>query len=94
MTESHGISPITLDPPSSAELTPETASHTPILITEPEVAFSTAAAVPVQASATRRWIGAARDAVAMVAHRIFQTTPEARRNYWDYSVMAREIHRL
>jgi hypothetical protein len=92
--ETPGISTITLDPSSSAEFTPETASRTPVLITAPEVAFSTAAAaVSVQPSATRWWIRAARDAVAAAVHR-FLTTPTPRRRYLDDAVMARETYRL
>jgi hypothetical protein len=93
MTQSHEIGATTLDLPNRPASTPETASRTPVVITEPEVAFSTAAAVGVQPTTTRWWITAAR-AVAAGARRMFLTTPETRRSYWTDSVMAREMHRL
>jgi hypothetical protein len=93
MTEPREITASTLDPPRSAEFTPETVSRTAILITAPEVVFSTAAAVPVQPTTTRWWIVATR-VVAAALNRMFLTTTTPRRRYLDDAVMAREMHRL
>jgi hypothetical protein len=93
MTEPHEITATTLDPPGSPELTPETASRTAILITAPEVVFSTVAAVPVQPTPTRWWIVATRVGAAAL-HRMFLPTPPPRSRYLDDAVIAREMHRL
>jgi hypothetical protein len=93
MTQSHEIPATTLDLMSGPGFTPEAASRTSIVITEPEVAFSTAAAVGVQPSTTRWWRTATR-VVAVAVRRTFLTTPDTRRSYWSDSVMAREMHRL
>lgn len=89
MTVQHEVPATTLDRPSRREPTLETESRTPVLITEPEVAFSTAAAVPVQPTGIRWWI----TAIGVAVHR-FLTTPVERRRYLEYGVMKREIHRL
>jgi hypothetical protein len=93
MTELHEVAATTLDASSSPESTLETPSRTHVLITAPEVAFSTAAASPVQRSTTRWWIMATR-VVAVAVHRMFLTTAEPRRRYMDDAVMARQMHRL
>jgi len=93
MTELHEVPATTLDASSSPEFTLETPSRTHVIITEPEVAFSTAAASPVQRTTTRWWIMATR-VVAVAVHRIFLTTAEPRRRYMDDAVMARQMHRL
>jgi hypothetical protein len=86
---------------SFSELAPETASRTPILITEQEVAF-TAAAVPVQPATTRWWIHTSR-VVLLASRRMFLTSADARLvrrhypsrlSYLEHSCMAREMHRL
>ena len=89
MTEPHDLSAATLDPPSSPGITLEAKSRTAILITEPEVAFGTAAALPVQPTRTRWWIMT----IAAVLRRMFPTTPP-RRRYFEDAVMAREMYRL
>jgi hypothetical protein len=75
----------------------------PILISEPEVAFSTAAAAPVRLPKTWRW--AAVTAVVLAAwHRMVLTlTPEdrgprrycaKRYDFLEHACMAREMDRL
>ncbi len=93
MTELHEVPATTLDVPSSPEFTLETPSRTHVVITESEVAFSTAAAVPVHRTTTRWWIMATR-VVAVAVRRMFLTTAEPRRRYMDDAVMAREMYRL
>jgi len=102
MTKLQMASAAELDPTSDAQLTLEAASPTPILITEQEVLFSTAAAVPVQPTTTRRWIQATH-VIAAGLHRMFLTTADtrpARRHhperfrYLEDALMAREMHRL
>jgi hypothetical protein len=103
MTEPHMASAAALDVPGDPELTTETASRTPILITEREVAFATAAAVPVPSTTTRRWTEAIR--IVFAAIRGMFATPTAdsrparrhyppRNNFLEHSCMAREMHRL
>jgi hypothetical protein len=93
MTELHEVPATTLDASSSPEFTLETPSRANVIITEAEVAFSTAAASPVQRTTTRWWIMATR-VVAVAVHRMFLTTAEPRRRYMDDAVMAREMARL
>jgi hypothetical protein len=87
---------------SFSELAPETASRTPILITEQEVAFSTAAAGPVQPTTTRWWTQTSH-VVLLAIRRMFLTSADARParrhypsrlSYLEHSCMAREMHRL
>jgi len=103
MTEPHVASTATLDVPGDPELTTETVSRTPVLITEREVAFATAAAVPLPSTATRRWTEAIR--IAFTAIRGIYATPTAdssparrhypaRTDFLQHSRMAREMHRL
>lgn len=83
-------------PRAEAQLPPA-----PILITEHEVVFSTAAATAVRP--TRRWIEAVR-IVAVATRRIFVRAPAdsrpkrrrypARASYLEDSRMEREMHRL
>jgi len=102
-TEPQVASAATLDVPSEAELTTETVSRTPILITEREVAFATAAAVPVPSTTTRRWTEAIRTVVAAIRGMFATSTADsrpARRRYpprtdfLEHSRMAHEMHRL
>jgi hypothetical protein len=82
--------------PRAAQLPPA-----PILITEHEVVFSTAAATALRP--TRRWIEAVR-IVAAATRRIFVTAPAdprpkrrrypARASFLEHSRMEREMHRL
>ena len=81
-----------------AEVTVE-AAPAPALITEQEVVFSTAAAIP--ARRTRAWTPAS---IAAAVRGVFATSsadarPERRHyppraTYLEYSRMAREMHRL
>jgi len=83
-------------PGAKAQLPPA-----PILITEHEVVFSTAAATGLRP--TRRWIDAVR-IVAAATRRIFATAPAdsrpkrrhypVRASFLEHSRMAREMHRL
>ena len=77
---------------SVSELAPETVSRTPILITEQEVAFSTAAAVPVQPTTTRWWTQTSR-VILLAIRRMFRHYP-SRLSYLEHSCMAREMDRL
>ena len=79
-------------------------SPTPILITEPEVVFSTSAAVPLQRTKTTHWLPDATRVVAASMRRIFLTPTRgagpARKHYpphYSYlerSRTAREMDRL
>ena len=75
----------------------------PILITEREVAFATAAAVQVPSTTTRRWTEAIRIVLAAIRGMFATSTADsraARRHYpprvafLEDSRMAREMHRL
>jgi hypothetical protein len=87
-------------------VTPDTESSTqeaPVLITEQEVAFSTAAAAPVAPTRKRR-LAAASTAVLAAVHKLSAAvTPdvrEPRRHYAkrydfiEHAAMAREMQRL
>ena len=67
----------------------EGVSAVPVLITQQEVAFGTAAAVPVYP--TTRWWVTATGAIATALRRRHYPP---RRRYLDDLVMAREMHRL
>ena len=103
MTELQAASAATPDVRSDPELTTETASRTPILITEQEVALATAAALSVPSTTTRRWTEAIRIALAAIRGMFATSTAHsrpARRHYpprtdfLEHSRMAREMHRL
>jgi hypothetical protein len=102
-----GIPPDAIEEPTGdLEVTPavpeatEPVTRTPVMITEQEVVFATAAAVPLQpARPGRRWT----DVVGAALRLMFTTRtaePRPRRHYPprnDYlesSRMAREMHRL
>ena len=79
----------------------ETAPRTPVLITEQQVLFATAAAVPMQPAKTgRHWIGAVRTFLLTA----FVTSSDddrskrrhypSRRDFFEDSRMAREMTRL
>jgi hypothetical protein len=89
MATQHDLRGSTLRQPSNPEFPLQTAQQTSVLISEPEVIFSTAAAaaaVPMRPSTIRSWILA-------TWRRIFPTVPP-RRRYLDDAVMGREIYRL
>jgi hypothetical protein len=103
MTEPHVASGVTLDMANDPGLTTDTVSRTPILITEREVAFATAAAVPVPSPTTRRWTEATRIVLAAIRGMFATSTADsrpARRHYrprtdiFEHSRMAREMYRL
>jgi hypothetical protein len=103
MTEPQVASAATPDVPSNPEPTTETASRTPLLITEQEVALATAAAVPMPSTTTRRWTEAIRIDLAAIRGMFATSTADsrpARRHYpprtdlLEHSRMARERHRL
>jgi len=91
----------TVDRAIDTNLTLEGASPAPILITEQEVAFGTAAAVPFQPTTNPWWTDAIR-VVAMAICWIFRMTGSllARRRYpprldfLEGSITSRELHRL
>jgi hypothetical protein len=75
----------------------------PILITEQEVAFTTAAAVAVRPAKTRRWAAATAVVLAALHRMASRVTPEERAprryysNHYDFleeACMAREMDRL
>lgn len=100
MTEPHVI-------PAEVSRKPESAhqkmSSPSVLITEQEVAFSTAAAQGVRPETSHRWVRATR-IIAVVSRRLFPTptadSPKAHRHYPRHysfiedALMAREMHRL
>ena len=102
MTELQAASAATPDVPHDPELTTETASRTPILITEQEVALATAAAMPVPSTITRRWTEAIRIALAAIRGMFATSTAHARpaprhfpprTDFLEQSRMTREMHR-
>ena len=93
----------TPDAPRDRELTTETASRTPILITEQEVALATAAAMPVPSTITGRWTEAIRVALAAIGGMFATSTAHSRparrhfprrTDFLERSRMTREMHRL
>jgi hypothetical protein len=89
----------TRDVVAVAESTIEAVSAAPVLITEREVAFATAAAVPVPSPTTRRWTKAIHAACGVFLAAVGDSHP-ARRNYprrylyVENPRMAREMDRL
>jgi hypothetical protein len=87
--------------PTAVERVGEAPSRTPVLITEQEVLFATAAAVPLQPPRTgRRWIEAARVFVTAAFVKSSRESRPKRRHYpasrdfLEHSRMAREMTRL
>ena len=84
--------------------TSEAAPRTPVLITEQQVLFATAAAVPLQPAKTgRRWVEAARAIGASLRAAFVTSSNEARpkrrhypprNDFLEDSSMAREMLRL
>jgi hypothetical protein len=87
-----------VDPAQSANAAEVT--RTPVLITEHEVMFATAAAEPLQPAKVRRWstdvIGAAMRAMfaSLTAEPRKRRHYPPRNDYLESSRMAREMHRL
>jgi hypothetical protein len=93
----------TPDVPNDPELALETASRTPVVITEQEVVLGTVAAVPVQPATTRWWTQASRVVLLAIRPTFLASTADARParrhypsrlSYLEHSCMAREIDRL
>jgi hypothetical protein len=87
--------------PADASARVEAASRTPVLITEQQVLFATAAAVPLQPAKTgRRWVDAARTFLLAAFLSSGGKDRQARRHYpprsdfLEDSRMAREMTRL
>jgi hypothetical protein len=97
---SSGASPDAVAQPADAEASP----RTPVLITEQQVLFATAAAVPLQPTKTsRRWIEAVRAIGANVKAAFVTSSNEdrpkrrhypGRNDFLEDSRMAREMLRL
>src|SRR5262245_18008839 len=88
---------------SHAEPTVEAVPRSPILISENEVLFSTAATVPVRATTISWWAKATRVVLAAMHRVVLTSTPDedpaprfypSRLVYLEHSLMAREMHRL
>ena len=103
MTEPNEASAPALELWGETEPALERVSAPPILISEPEVAFSTVAAVGAQQRTTRWWIRATR-VIAATPSLVFATlTADSRRprsdcprryRFLEDALMAREMHRL
>jgi|GEM_PF-1140230 len=98
MTEPHVIPAAALEVSGEPEPALERVSARPILITEQEVAFGTAAALGVQLRTTRWWIRATR-VIAAATRRMFLTLmADSRRprryGFLENALMAREMDRL
>jgi hypothetical protein len=97
----YGASPEGVEPPADVA---EASSRTPVLITEQQVVFATAAAVPLQpAKTSRRWAEAAHAIGASLRAAFVTSSNEARpkrrhypsRNgFLEDSRMSREMRRL
>jgi hypothetical protein len=94
--------PLEIQVTQVAELAPVAPARTPVLITQAEVAFSTAAAVPLRPATTgwRTRAGRVADAVGrMLASPLSDGRPAPRHHpkrlrYLDDARMEREMHRL
>jgi hypothetical protein len=84
---------VTVVEPVSEEVT-----QTPVLITEQEVVFSTAAAVPVRPTKTRRGLTAVLRGIFVnptaSAEKPRRHYPPRRNSVLEHAAMAREMHRL
>ena len=102
MTEPHVIPSLALEVSGEPEPALEGLSASPTLITEQEVAFSTAAALGVQPRTSRWWISAIRLIAAAPRRMVLTSTADSRapRNYprrysfLEDARMAREMRRL
>lgn len=103
MTTTAETSADTLDAAPDAESTLETVSPAPILITEREVAFATAAAVPMPSRTTRWWTKAIGTIRTAASGTLLTSTADSRPAQRDYprrytylenALMAREMDRL
>lgn len=87
--------------PSVAAPAPAGVTHEPVLITEQEIMFATAAAVPLQPAKTRSWISRVIGSIVSAASATSDDEgPRKPRHYpsrYDFledARMAREMHRL
>jgi len=97
MSESPKTSAMTQDVIQDAEptLVENGVSHAPVLITEQEVVFSTAAAVPLRPTKiTRRLIDAIRVVGAALHPAPVRRHYPQRSSYLEHARMAREMDRL
>jgi|SRR5215212_7865382 len=87
-----------LDVVEEPEDVSEAVSQAPILITEQEVAFSTAAAVPLPRTKSTRRVMAALRAIFVSSSRDARPSrrhyPSRRDPFLEHAAMAREMHRL
>jgi hypothetical protein len=83
---------------AAVEPVAEEMSQTPVLITEQEVVFSTAAAVPVRRTNTRRGLIAVLRGIFVNpttnAEKPRRHYPPRRNSLLEHTAMAREMHRL
>lgn len=94
-----GASPDVVEQP--ADIT-EASPRTPVLITEQQVLFATAAALPLPAKTSRRWVEALRSVGASVKAAVTsgdEARPKrqhypARNDFLEDSRMSREMSRL
>ncbi len=87
-----------LDAVAAVEPVTEEVTQTSVLITEQEVAFSTAAAVPVRPAKTRRGLTAVLRGIFVNstanAEKPRRHYPPRRNSLLEHTTMAREMHRL
>jgi hypothetical protein len=90
-------------PISEPRFEPEAKDAAPVLISEKEVLFGTAAAVPLRPTTTRRWTEATRVVVAAMHRMSLTSRADGRQPRQDYprryeflerSCMGREMDRL
>ena len=86
------------DAVAAVESVTEEVTQTPVLITEQEVVFSTAAAVPVRPTKTRRGLIAVLRGIFVnptaSAEKPRRHYPPRRNSVLEHAAMAREMHRL
>jgi len=86
------------DAVAAVEPVTEEVTQTPVLITEQEVVFSTAAAVPVRPAKTRRGLTAVLRGILVSptanAEKSRRHYPPRRNSLLEHTAMAREMHRL
>jgi len=103
MTEPHVIDAPALEVSSEPEPVPGSLSASPKLISEQELALSTAAALGVQARASRGWLSAIRALAAVPVGMFWASTADSHREpryyprhyrFIENARMAREMQRL
>ena len=90
----HGVP----DAVAAVEPVTKEVTQTPVLITEQEVVFSTAAAVRIRPAKTRRGLIAVLRGIFVDstsnAEKPRRHYPPRRNSFWEHAAMAREMHRL